>query len=119
MLAAMRAALAEADRVRADLPRILEESLAASEEARAAALQRVIVKRECKSGSDEVSETSTGKDGTQVITICTSRAMASARRGLEDARAEIARDKDIPEKTRKQLLEQLDRQIARWREKEG
>jgi beta-lactamase regulating signal transducer with metallopeptidase domain len=119
MLASLREALAEAERVRADMPRILEESLAASEAARAAALQRVIVKRDCKPGSNEVSETSTGKDGTQVVTICTSRAMASARRGLEDARAEIARDKDIPEKTRKQLLEQLDRQIARWRDREG
>lgn len=119
MLASLREALAEADKVRADIPRILEESLAASEAARAAALQRVIVKRDCKPGSNEVSETSTGKDGTQVISICTSRALASARRGLEDARAEIARDKDIPEKTRKQLLEQLDRQIARWRDREG
>ena len=119
MMAKLREALAEADKVRGDLPRILEESLAASEAARAAALQRVIVKRDCTPGSNEVSETSTGKDGTQVISICTSRAMASARRGLEDARAEIARDKDIPEKTRKQLLEQLDRQIERWREKEG
>jgi hypothetical protein len=101
------------------MPRILEESLAASEAARVAALQRVIVKRDCKPGSNEVSETTTGKDGMQVITICTSRAMASARRGLEEARAEIARDKDIPEKTRKQLLEQLDRQIERWRDREG
>ena len=119
MVAKLREALAEADRVRADMPRILEESLAASEAARVAALQRVIVKRDCKPGSNEVSETTTGKDGVQVITICTSRAMASARRGLEEARAEIARDKDIPEKTRKQLLEQLDRQIERWRDREG
>jgi beta-lactamase regulating signal transducer with metallopeptidase domain len=119
MLASLREALAEAERVRADMPRILEESLAASEAARAAALQRVIVKRDCKPGSNEVSETSTGKDGTQVVTICTSRAMASARRGLEDARDEIARDKDIPEDTRKQLLKTLDTQIARWRDREG
>jgi hypothetical protein len=45
--------------------------------------------------------------------------MASARKGLEEARAEIARDREIPDETRKQLLLQLDRQIARWREKEG
>jgi len=40
-------------------------------------------------------------------------------RGLERARAEIARDPAIPEAMRKRLIEQLDREIARWRAGEG
>jgi bla regulator protein blaR1 len=78
----------------------------------------VIVKHECDGGTEEVTETTT-KDGMQIIKICQRRIMASARQGLEEARAEIARDKDIPEATRKQLLRTLDGQIARWSDKEG
>jgi beta-lactamase regulating signal transducer with metallopeptidase domain len=119
MLAEMRAGLAEADRALAELPRIMDEARASAEAAHAmASAQRVIVKRECKPGSDEVSET-TSKDGVQIVSICHKRVFASARKGLEEARSEIARDKDIPESTRKQLLEQLDRQIERWRDREG
>lgn len=117
MLAEMRAELAEADRVLADLPRIISEAMAEAEVARASA-PRVVVRHECKSGSEEVSET-TEKDGTQIISICQRRIMASARKGLEEARAEIARDREIPEDTRKQLLQTLDGQIARWSDKEG
>ena len=64
-------------------------------------------------------EATTNKDGVQVISICHKRIFASARKGLEEARAEIASDKDIPEDTRKQLLRTLDRQINRWAETEG
>ena len=74
---------------------------------------RVIVKHECKPGSEEVSE-STTKDGTQIVSICRQRIYASARKGLEEARAEIAADKDIPEETRKQILRTLDVQISHW-----
>ena len=71
-----------------------------------------------KPGSEAVSDATT-KDGVQIVSICQRRVMASARKGLEEARAEIARDKDIPEDTRKQLLRTLDGQIARWSDKEG
>jgi hypothetical protein len=124
MLTEVRAALAEADMALADLPRIIAEARAeahaasASAAAIAPAHPRVIVRQECKPGSEEVSETST-RDGVQVVSICQRRVMASARKGLEEARAEIARDKDIPEDTRKQLLRTLDGQIARWRDREG
>ena len=119
MFAALEEGLAEADRVRAQLPQIIAQAMASAEAANAAAgQQRVIVKRECLPGNDEVSET-TNKDGVQVISICQKRIFASARKGLEEARAEIASDKDIPEDTRKQLLRTLDRQIDRWTEKEG
>ncbi|UYV14955.1 M56 family metallopeptidase [Porphyrobacter sp. ULC335] len=117
MLADMRASLAEADRVLADLPNIISSAMAEAEVARASA-PRVIVKHECDGGTEEVTETTT-KDGMQIIKICQRRIMASARQGLEEARAEIARDKDIPEDTRKQLLRTLDGQIARWSDKEG
>jgi hypothetical protein len=122
MLAEVRAALAEADMALADLPRIIAEAQAeahaASASAIAAGQPRVIVKQECKPGSEAVSDATT-KDGVQIVSICQRRVMASARKGLEEARAEIARDKDIPEDTRKQLLRTLDGQIARWSDKEG
>lgn len=123
MLAGVRTALAEADKVLADLPVIIAQARAdadaASAEARAmGSSARFVVRQECKPGSEEVSETTT-VDGVQVISICQRRVMASARRGLEEARAEIARDKDLPEDTRKMLLRTLDGQIARWRDREG
>ncbi|WP_086607721.1 M56 family metallopeptidase [Erythrobacter donghaensis] len=117
MLAALREGLAEAERVRAELPHILEQAFAASEQARSIS-QHVVVRQECKPGSEEVSETTT-KDGVQIVSICQSRIFASARKGLEEARAEIAADRDIPEETRKQVLRTLDQQIARWSDKEG
>lgn len=123
MLAELHAALAEADKELAELPRMLAaaraEAEAANAEARAAGSSaRVLVKEECRRGNQEVTETTT-RDGTRVISICQRRIMASARKGLEEARAEIARDRDIPEDTRKQLLRTLDGQIARWRDRES
>lgn len=123
MLAELHAALAEADKELAELPRVLAaaraEAEAANAEARAAGSSaRVLVKEECQRGNQEVTETTT-RDGTRVISICQRRIMASARKGLEEARAEIARDRDIPEDTRKQLLRTLDGQIARWRDRES
>jgi beta-lactamase regulating signal transducer with metallopeptidase domain len=119
MLAAMQAALAEADQARADMPRIIAEAMAEANAWRdGEGRQRVIVKHECEPGGQEVTETTT-RDGTQIVSICQKRMFVSARSGLEEARAEIARDKDIPEDTRKELLKALDRQIARWKEQEG
>jgi len=121
MMAALREGLAEADRVRAELPQIIAEAMASADAANAVAAAgapRVIVKQECKGGSEEVSETTT-RDGTQIISICQKRVFVSARKGLEEARAEIASDKDIPEATRKEILRTLDSQIARWKDREG
>jgi hypothetical protein len=73
----------------------------------------MIVKHECKPGSEEVSET-TSRDGVQIVSICQKRIYATAVMGLKEARDEIAADKDIPEETRKQLLRTLDTQISRW-----
>jgi beta-lactamase regulating signal transducer with metallopeptidase domain len=117
-LASMNEALAEAERVRAEIPRMVAEAMAEAEAARASGAGRVIVRQECRPGSEEVSETTTA-DGTQVVSICQKRIFASARRGLEEARAEIASDPDMPEYARKQVLRSLDRQIAAWRESES
>lgn len=111
-------ALEEADRAVADIPAIVAKALAETEAARASA-PRVMMLNNCDSRSDEPSETITGKDGRTTVLICQKRIFASALKGLEEARAEIARDKNILESTRKQLLQTLDSQIARWTEKEG
>ena len=111
MMAELREGLAEADRALAEMPRVIAQAQAASGEA-----QRVIVMNNC---NGEPTETVTDKDGKKTILFCQSRVIATARQGLEEARAEIAADKDIPEETRRQILKELDRSIARWKEKEG
>jgi beta-lactamase regulating signal transducer with metallopeptidase domain len=118
MIEGLRKGLAEAERARAELPRTLALAMAEAEKARGAA-PRIMMLDTCDGGSSEPAETTTDKDGKQTVIICKSRVFAHARSGLEEARAEIAADKDIPEETRKQVLETLDRQIARWKEKEG
>lgn len=80
---------------------------------------RIMVMRGCRPGSTEEVETSSIEDGVQTITICKQRIAAAARNGLEEARAEIANDKDIPEGTRKKVLQTLDAQIAHMNDKEG
>lgn len=124
MEAELREGLAEVDRELATMPRLLEEALAEAEAARGEALKagskaRVIVKRECPPGSTETAETTEGADGTTMISICERRVYASARNGLQEARDEIASNRDIPEDTRKRILKELDRTIAQWRDKEG
>lgn len=118
MLAELRAGLAEADRALADLPRIVAEAQADGARAQANA-PRVMMLKSCTASFKGETEVVNGKDGKQTIMICQPRITASARAGLEEARAEIARDKDIPEDQRKQILRTLDSQIARWKDKEG
>jgi beta-lactamase regulating signal transducer with metallopeptidase domain len=122
MRAALREALAEADRELADLPRAVAEAMAEAEAASAEArahMPNVIMLNKCNGAGGEPTEMVTNKDGKQTILICKSRIQASARNGLQQARDEIARDKDIPEEARKQVLQTLDRQIERWADKEG
>lgn len=118
MVEGLRKGLAEAERARAELPRTIALAMAEAKSARAAA-PHVMMMNKCDGDNSEPSATFTDKDGKQTVVICKSRIFAQARSGLEEARAEIAADKDIPEETRKQVLETLDRQIARWKEKEG
>lgn len=122
MLAELRAGLAEADRALADLPRIVAEAQADGARAQASAqasAPRVMMLKSCSASFKGETEVVNSKDGKQTIMICQPRITASARAGLEEARAEIARDKDIPEDQRMQILRTLDSQIARWKDKEG
>ena len=121
---ALREGLAEADRELAQMPRLIEEALAEAEAAnaeaaRAGAKARVIVRRECAPGGTEPTQTTQSADGVTTVAICERRVYASARNGLLEARDEIARNRDIPEDTRKRILKDLDRTIAQWRDKEG
>jgi hypothetical protein len=118
MIAELRAELAEGERLPPDLPRIIAEARAIAD-AEPGSRPRIMVLKDCRPGSPDPAEVIKGSDGQQTIMICQPRVSASARQGLEEARAEIASDKSIPEDTRKQVLETLDRQIARWKEKEG
>ena len=118
MTAALREGLAEAERVRAEMPRILAAALSEADAARANA-PRVIMMNNCRLDGDAPTETITGRAGKQTIMICQPRVSSLARQGLEEARAEIMADKDMPEDARKRVLEQLDRQIARWAVREG
>ena len=111
----LRKGLAEADKALADLPRTISEAMLVAQQARADA-PRVIVMNKC---DGEPTETITGKDGKKTVMVCQSRVVSIASEGLAEARAEIAKDKDIPEETRKRILKELDKQIARWRERES
>lgn len=134
MVIELREGLAEADRELADLPRLIREAEAearaargeagraraeARADARAGARAQVMLRRGCKPGSTEPAEATTGKDGTTRVILCERRVYASARNGLQEARDEIAANKDIPEDARKEVLRTLDAQIARWKDKEG
>lgn len=117
MIAELRAELAEGERLPPDVSRALAEARANVLTLRAA--PKVMVMKECTSAFEGQAQVINGKDGKKTIMICQPRIPATARLGLEQARAEIASDKSIPEDFRKQMLETLDRQIARWKEKEG
>lgn len=61
---------------------------------------------------DAVSDT-TDANGKRVIRICRQRIAGSSAVGLRAARAQIARQREMSEDTRKDVLERLDREIAR------
>jgi len=111
--------LARHDLLRAELDQRTLRWLAEAEAAYKAGTPHVMVLKGCTSAFPAKAQAFTGEDGRQTIMICQPRIPTTARLGLEQARAEIAADKDIPEETRQQLLETLDRQIARWKEREG
>ncbi len=118
LMADVRAHLAEAQQTLADTPRLVSEALAEAEASRKL-MPRVMVLKECTDAFEGQAQVLNARNGKQTIMICQPRMPVTARLGLEQARAEIARDKAIPEDTRKQLLETLDSQIARWKEREG
>ncbi len=68
-------------------------------------------------GDGDVTET-TGSDGKRVIRICRQRISEHASAGLRSARAQIARDPNIPEHARRDVLKSLDREIERMEDSE-
>ncbi len=113
MLEAMREGLAQANRAMAEIPAIIEQALAESEAARAAGMRTMVI-MECDDTTDAVSETIEADDGTTVVRLCQSRIMEQARKGLKQARAEIARSRDFSHNQQKRILRELDRQIDQW-----
>lgn len=75
-----------------------------------------VVQVDCKDG--EPGQTTDAK-GRKVVKLCTSKIMASALKGLESARAELARDKEMSEEIRAEVLRSLDAEIARFKDKQG
>jgi len=65
------------------------------------------VRVHCRDGQREVAETVTTKDG-ETIFVCQAVAMAEARRGLAEARAEIARSHDMSKKERAKALRAIE-----------
>lgn len=119
MVIELRESLADAEHELADLPRIIREAGRARAEARAGARAQVMLRRGCKPSSTEPAEATTDKDGTTRLILCERRVYAAARNGLQEARDEIAANKDIPEDTRQTILRELDAAIARNAGKEG
>jgi len=106
----VREGLAEVDEVLAETDVIVAEALAE------AGQQGTVVKMECTNDSDEVSTVIENQNGRTVL-ICQSRIMAQALSGLEEARKAIANNPEMPSEMRDEVLETLDEQIERWRER--
>ena len=66
--------------------------------------------------SDDKAVKTEDAKGHRVMKICTSQIMASALTGLEQARAQIARNKDLSDEIRKEVLQSLDEEIERMKE---
>lgn len=110
----IRRSLAEADKALEDLPQIMERAMKEAEEARAAGREATVIKMECDRNSEEVATTTEGADGTRVVMLCQTRVMAKAREGLQQAREQIARDREMSQSMRNRILRELDRQIESW-----
>lgn len=119
---------------RAELRRELHESMAemddeireAMEEAREALAESRVAMMELRDGKHGVTSVSIkckdGSKGTELrdsegksmSRLCTSEIMADALNGLKEARAAIAKDKELSADIRAEILESLDARIADW-----
>ncbi|AWW74954.1 hypothetical protein CD351_11005 [Erythrobacter sp. KY5] len=111
----MREELAEAKKELDELPEILEEAMAEVEAAEEE--MRTVIRLSCDSSSKAVATTVRNADGTRLVHLCQARVMASALQGLKQARAEIARSRDMTAEMRTRVVRELDQQIERWEEK--
>jgi hypothetical protein len=80
---------------------------------------RTVVEMKCDNSSSEVATTRERGDGTQVVMLCRTRVMAQALEGLREAREEIASDSELDARTRQRILDELDRQIERWQDRDS
>lgn len=121
---------------RAELRRELHESLAemdddireAMEDAREALAESRVAMMELRDGEHGVTSVSIkckdGSKGTElrdnkgksVSRLCTSEIMAEALNGLKEARAAIAKDKELSADIRAEILNSLDARIADWKD---
>ena len=90
---------------------LARESALAGEHARLAIARAPRVVMNCD-GAEDVSET-TSPDGKRVIKICRQRINGHALSGIRAARDQVARSTEMSESVRKEVLESLDREIAR------
>ncbi|WP_095011184.1 M56 family metallopeptidase [Tsuneonella mangrovi] len=95
----VRQARADAEQARADADQAMREAMA----------DQKVFMADCNGKQ----QTWTDKDGRKVERICIKQVMASALEGIRQAREEIANDNDMSDSVRKQVLESLDREIAR------
>lgn len=107
----VREALAEARAELDQLPEVMEEAMEAVREAEG---HSTVVKMSCDHTSDEVATTSERADGVTVVRLCQARVMAHALEGLKEARAEIARNREMTKEMRERVTRELDREIRRW-----
>ena len=96
---------------REHIARITRDSARAGETARIAIARAPRVVISCD-GAHDVSET-TSPDGKRVVKICRQRIAGHALGGIRAARDQVARSTEMSESVRKDVLESLDREIAR------
>jgi len=110
MMEELREGLAEVDEAFEDMPRTMALAIAEAEGGKG----HTVVRMQCDNNSDEVATTTENDDGTRTVMICQTRVMAHALKGLQEARAAIARNENMTEDMRAQVLAELDSQIERW-----
>ncbi|MEE4199155.1 M56 family metallopeptidase [Erythrobacter sp.] len=116
--AEMRESLAEAERVLEDVPEIVERSFAAralAEEGRLRGTTRI--EMHCANGGEDVVKTIEREDGTATVLMCRERILEQALNGLKQARNSIAKNREMPADTRREVLRSLDEEIKEMRRK--
>ena len=112
MMAEVRRELADADK---EVAEAMEEHRIALAMVKDGEGHPTVVEVKCD-GKDRSSDWTT-KDGKWVIKICKTQIMASAVTGLREARAELARDGELPDNVRAEVLRELDAKIKEWEKK--
>ena len=75
---------------------------------------RTRVRLKCNPKTKDVATTIKRDDGTTDVLICQSRVMAKALTSLKQAREQIAQSREMSAKMRREVLKELDGQIASW-----